>query len=136
MCQICLKQTRACSCIQVLTYGVPSASVLLLEFLRQSHEPGPHNVPLPRAELIRNLSVFVSLLSRFAVPGHGNYNTCKQAERKLAHILDRVLDPQPVQQHVVDDCTSSLDDFLDWSSYNAIWDFTTEYMQPQESFTT
>ena len=46
--------------MQVLTYGVPSASVLLLELLRQSHEPAPHAVPLPRAELIRNLSVFIS----------------------------------------------------------------------------
>ncbi|CAG7917568.1 unnamed protein product [Penicillium olsonii] len=119
----------------VLTFGVPSASVLLLELLRQSSEPGPHAVPLPRAELIRNLSVFVSFLSWVAVPGHGNYKTCKQAEKKLARILDQILDPQPVQQHVVDDCTSGLDDFLNWSNFNTTWDFTTGYIPLGESFT-
>lgn len=121
--------------MQVLTFGVPAASVLLLELLRQSHESGPHAVPLPRAELIRNLSVFVTFLSWVSVPGHGNYKTCQQAEKKLAHILDKILDPQPVQQHVVDDCTSGLDDFLNWSNYNTTWDFTTGYMPLNESFT-
>ncbi|KAJ5997335.1 hypothetical protein N7522_008995 [Penicillium canescens] len=118
----------------VLTYGVPSASVLLLELLRQSHEPGPHAVLLPRAELIRNLSVFVSLLSWVSCPGHGNYTTCKEAEKKLSHILDRLLDPQPVQQHVVDDATSGLDNFLNWSNYNTMWDFNSEYMSLGEGF--
>ncbi|KAJ5467749.1 transcriptional regulator family: Fungal Specific TF [Penicillium sp. IBT 31633x] len=118
----------------VLTYGVPAASVLLLELLRQSHEPGPHAVPLPRAELIRNLSVFISFLSWVAVPGHGNYHTCQQAEKKLSHILDRLLDPQPVQQHVVDDVTTGLDNFLNWSNYNTIWDFNTDYMPLAEGY--
>jgi len=121
--------------MQVLTYGVPSASVLLLELLRQSHDPGPHDVPLPRAELIRNLSVFVSFLSWVASPGHGNHNTCKQAEKRLSRILDQLLDPQPVQQHVVDDCTSGLDDFLNWSNYNTIWDLNPEGMPLDEGFT-
>ncbi|OQE47289.1 hypothetical protein PENCOP_c001G08116 [Penicillium coprophilum] len=118
----------------VLTYGVPSASVLLLELLRQSHEPGPHAVPLPRAELIRNLSVFISFLSWVAGPGHGNYHTCKQAEKKLSRILDQLLDPEPVQQHVVDDVTTGLDNFLNWSNYNTIWDFNADYMPPAEGF--
>ncbi|KAJ5582348.1 transcriptional regulator family: Fungal Specific TF [Penicillium sp. DV-2018c] len=118
----------------VLTYGVPSASVLLLELLRQSHEPGPHAVPLPRAELVRNLSVFISFLSWVAAPGHGNYHTCKQAEKKLSHILDQILDPQPVQQHVVDDVTTGLDSFLNWSNYNTIWDFNTDSLPLAEGF--
>ncbi|KAG0159467.1 hypothetical protein PDIDSM_6989 [Penicillium digitatum] len=118
----------------VLTYGVPSASVLLLELLQQSHEPGPHAVPLPRAELIRNLSVFISFLSWVAGPGHGNYHTCKEAEKKLSRILDQLLDPQPVQQHVVDDVTTGLDNFLNWSNYNTIWDFNTDYMPLTEGF--
>lgn len=107
----------------------------MLELLRQSHEPGPHAVPLPRAELIRNLSVFVSFLSWVAGPGHGNHYTCKQAEQKLSRILDQLLDPQPAQQHVVDDCTSGLDDFLSWSNYNTIWDFNPEGMPLDEGFT-
>ncbi|KAF4760534.1 hypothetical protein N7455_002161 [Penicillium solitum] len=118
----------------VLTYGVPSASVLLLELLRQSHEPGPHAVTLPRAELIRNLSVFISFLSWVAGPGHGNYHTCKEAEKKLSRILDQLLDPQPVQQHVVDDVTTGLDNFLNWSNYNTIWDFNNDYIPLAEGF--
>ncbi|KAJ5774043.1 Acyl-CoA N-acyltransferase [Penicillium paradoxum] len=118
----------------VLTYGVPSASVLLLELLHQSHQPGPHAVSLPRAELIRNVSVFISVLSWVAVPGHGNYHTCKQAEKKLSRILDQLLDPQPVQQHEVDDVTTGLDNFLNWSNYNSIWDFNTDYMPLADGF--
>lgn len=118
---------------QVLTYGLPSASVLLLELLRQSHRPGPHPVVLPRAELIRNLSVFVSFLSWVSRPGHGNYHTCKEAEKKLSYILDRLLDPQPVQAGVVDDVTSGLDNFLDWSDYT-IWDFTSDLMPLADGF--
>lgn len=70
-----------------LTYGLPCASVLLLELLHQSHGPGPHNVKLPRSELIRNLSVFISLLSWVSRPGHGNYHTCKEAEKSSRKFL-------------------------------------------------
>lgn len=112
--------------IQALTYGLPSASVLLVELLHQSHEPGPHAVVLPRAELIRNISVFISLLSWISRPGHGNYQTCKDAEKKLSRILDHLLDPQPVQADMVHDATSGLSSFLDWSNYNS-WDFNSEY---------
>ncbi|CAL5870326.1 uncharacterized protein PFLUO_LOCUS4562 [Penicillium psychrofluorescens] len=117
----------------VLSYGLPSASVLLIELLRQSHEPGPHATPLPRAELIRNLSVFVSFLSWVSRPGHGNYHTCKEAEKKLSYILDQLLDPQPVHAGVVDDATSGLHNFLNWSNYNT-WDFNSEYMPPADGF--
>lgn len=110
---------------QALTYGLPTASVLLLELLHQSHKPGPHNIELPRSELIRNLSVFISVLSWVSRPGHGNYHTCKEAEKKLSRILDQLLDPQPVPAETVHDVTSGLSSFLDWSNYNN-WDFSTE----------
>ncbi|KAJ5668761.1 hypothetical protein N7462_009831 [Penicillium macrosclerotiorum] len=116
-----------------LTYGIPSSSVLLLELLRQSHEPGPHNVHLPRAELIRSLSVFISILSWIARPGHGNYHTCKEAEKNLSRILDQVLDPQPVHAEMVQDVTSGLSSFLNWSTYNN-WDFSSEYFPPANGF--
>ncbi|EPS29977.1 hypothetical protein PDE_04927 [Penicillium oxalicum 114-2] len=109
-----------------LTYGVPSSGVLLLELLHQSHQPGPHSVVLPRAELIRNLSVFVSMLSWVARPGHGNYRTCKEAEKNLSRILDQVLDPQPVHAEAMHDVTTELSSFLNWSNYNS-WDFNSEY---------
>jgi len=118
---------------QALTYGLPSASVLLLELLHQSHQPGPHSVVLPRAELIRNLSVFISLLSWVSRPGHGNYRTCKEAERNLSRILDRLLDPQPVLAETVSDVTSDLSSFLNWSNYNS-WDFNSEYFPAEGGF--
>ncbi|KAL4979389.1 hypothetical protein BDW66DRAFT_148502 [Aspergillus desertorum] len=86
----------------VLYYGLPSASTLAFELLRQTQEPGPHPVMPPRPETIRNLSVFVSCLSWVATPGQGNYRTCKAVEKKLSDILDQILDPksdpQPVQE--------------------------------------
>ncbi len=118
---------------QALTYGVPSSGVLLLELLHQSHKPGPHNVVLPRAELVRNLSVFISMLSWIARPGHGNYRTCKEAEKNLSRILDQVLDPQPVHPETVHDVTSELSSFLNWSNYNS-WDFSSEYCPATNGF--
>ncbi|KAF4156224.1 hypothetical protein CNMCM6936_008987 [Aspergillus lentulus] len=117
----------------ILYYGLPSASVLTLELLRQSREVGPHAIVLPRAELIRNLSVFLSCLSWVARPGHGNYQTCKEVEKKLSHILDQILDPQPVQAEVFNDATSGLYNVLDW--YNPdTWDFNFEYLPSKDGF--
>ncbi|KAL6229412.1 hypothetical protein BDW75DRAFT_245760 [Aspergillus navahoensis] len=84
----------------VLYYGLPSASTLAFELLRQTQEPGPHPVMPPRPETIRNLSVFVSCLSWVATPGQGNYRTCKAVEKKLSDILDQILDPKPNPQPV------------------------------------
>ncbi|KAL4778198.1 hypothetical protein BJX76DRAFT_153113 [Aspergillus varians] len=80
-----------------LYYGLPSASILALELLRQTQEAGPHPAMPPRAEIIRNLSVFVSCLSWVATPGQGNYQTCKAVEKKLSDILDQILDPRAMQ---------------------------------------
>ncbi|KAL4864656.1 hypothetical protein BDV12DRAFT_188750 [Aspergillus spectabilis] len=79
----------------VLYYGLPAASILAFELLRQTQEPPPHPSLPPRSELIRNLSVFVSCLSWVASPGQGNYRTCKAVEKKLSDILDQILDPRP-----------------------------------------
>ncbi|KAJ5594734.1 uncharacterized protein N7459_000942 [Penicillium hispanicum] len=116
---------------QALTYGLPCASVLLLELLHQSHGSGLGQVGLPRAELIRNLSVFISMLGWVSRPGHGNYRACKEAEKKLSRILDQVLDPQAVQADVLHDVTSGLSDFLDWSNYST-WDFSSDYLSAND----
>ncbi|PLB40807.1 putative C6 transcription factor [Aspergillus candidus] len=108
-----------------LYYGLPSASVLMLELLHQTRDVGPRTAVLPRAEVIRNLSIFVSSLSWVARPGQGNYHTCKEVEKKLSHILDQILDPQPIQGEVYDDATSGLYNFLDWYNPNG-WDFGLE----------
>lgn len=88
---------------------------------------------LPRAELVRNLSVFISMLSWVARPGHGNYRTCKEAEKNLSRILDQVLDPQPVHAEMVLDVTSELSSFLNWSNHNS-WDFSSEYFPAANGF--
>ena len=115
---------------QLLYYGLPSASVLILELLHQNQGLGSYSTALPRAEIIRNLSVFISCLSWVARPGHGNYHTCKEAERKLSQILDQVLDPQPIEDFAFNDATSGLYSLLDWDNLNN-WDFTSEYLPPQ-----
>ncbi|THC89211.1 hypothetical protein EYZ11_011346 [Aspergillus tanneri] len=117
----------------ILYYGLPSASVLMLELLHQAQDAGLRSIILPRAELIRNLSVFVSCLSWVSRPSHGNYQTCKEAEKKLSHILDQILDPQPIQQEILNDVTSGLSNFLDF--YNpSNWDFNSEYLPPADGF--
>lgn len=119
--------------VQFLYYGLPSASVLILELLHQNQGIGTYTTALPRAEIIRNLSVFISCLSWVARPGHGNYHTCKEAERKLSHILDQVLDPQPIEDLAFHDATSGLYSLLDWyhPSNPNNWDFNSEYLPPQ-----
>ncbi|KAI3001855.1 hypothetical protein CBS147346_6258 [Aspergillus niger] len=117
-----------------LYYGLPSASVLILELLHQNQGIGTYTTALPRAEIIRNLSVFISCLSWVARPGHGNYHTCKEAERKLSHILDQVLDPQPIEDMAFNDATSGLYSLLDWyhPSNPNNWDFNSEYLPLQD----
>ncbi|XHF97795.1 hypothetical protein AWENTII_001374 [Aspergillus wentii] len=118
----------------VLSYGLPSASLLILELLHQNQGLGPHPIALPRAELIRNLSIFISCLSWVARPGHGNYHTCKQVEKRLSQILDQILDPQPMQGELFNDATSGLNDFLDWYTYSN-WDFNSEFLPSRDGFT-
>ncbi|KAE8355181.1 hypothetical protein BDV28DRAFT_55721 [Aspergillus coremiiformis] len=131
-CEPCMDLNRHFSWI-ILYYGVPCASVLTLELLHQTQEIGPHSVVLPRAEIIRNLSVFLSCLSWVPRPTYGNYQTCKEAEKKLSHILDQIIDPQPIQRDVFNDVTSGLDSFLDW--YNpSNWDFNAEYLSSTDGF--
>ena len=117
----------------MLYYGLPSACVLAFEVLRQGQKPGPHPVVLPRSEIIRNLSVFVSCLAWVASPSpsHGNYTACKDVEKKLSSILDRILDPLPlVAPHedlsFVENVVSGLEPYLDWNQFNTL-DFNSEY---------
>ncbi|KAE8145297.1 putative C6 transcription factor [Aspergillus avenaceus] len=117
----------------ILYYGLPSASVLTLELLHQTQELSTHAVSLPRAEIIRNLSVFLSCLSWVPRPTHGNYHTCKEAEKTLSHILDQIIDPQPILRESFDDVTSGLHNFLDWYNPNS-WDFNAESLPFTDGF--
>lgn len=109
----------------------------------------PHSSSLgSRAELIRNLSVFISNLALVVRPGDGNQQTCKEAELRLIRILDQVLDPRPTVTHAtsaaspqqqqegawfgppipgvdgLDHAGTGLEDFLNWfDSGDLRWDF-------------
>ncbi|KAH8699248.1 putative C6 transcription factor [Talaromyces proteolyticus] len=123
----------------VLYYGLPSACVLAFEVLRQTQNPEAHRLPsvhLPRSEIIRNLSVFVSCLAWVASPSpsHGNYAVCKEVEQKLSHILDQILDPPrrisaPVEDlSFVQNFASGLEGYLDWNQFNNnAYDFNSDY---------
>ncbi|KAL2868408.1 putative C6 transcription factor [Aspergillus lucknowensis] len=116
-----------------LYYGLPSASILAFELLRQTKEPGPHPVMPPRAELIRNLSIFVSCLSWAARPGQGNYRTCKAVEKKLSDILDQILDPQPSQRELLDGDNNGLYSLLSWYSPDN-WEFDPFELPSKDGF--
>lgn len=117
----------------ILYYGLPSACVLAFEILRQNQTPGPHPLVLPRSEIIRNLSVFVSCLGWVASPSpnHGNNAICKEVEKKLSRILDEILDPVPVvapheDLNFVQNVASGLEPYFDWNQFIS-YDFNPEY---------
>ncbi|KAF2103596.1 hypothetical protein NA57DRAFT_72575 [Rhizodiscina lignyota] len=86
----------------ILYYGLPSAALLSAELYRQqAQQPPPssqsflstaNTVPLPRSELIRNLSVFVSAMEWASSPSDGNYSLCVRARRHLSRVLDEILE--------------------------------------------
>ncbi|KAI9368876.1 hypothetical protein BJX61DRAFT_536878 [Aspergillus egyptiacus] len=117
----------------VLYYGLPSASILAFELLRRTQEAGPHPAMPPQAELIRNLSVFVSSLSWVARPGQGNYRTCKAVEKKLSEILDQILDPQPAQRDFLNGSHTGLYSMVNWYSPEN-YNFNPFDFPSQESF--
>ncbi|KAL2808410.1 hypothetical protein BJX63DRAFT_424636 [Aspergillus granulosus] len=117
----------------VLYYGLPSASILAFELLRQTQEPGPHPAMPPRAEIIRNLSIFVSSLSWVARPGDGNYRTCKAVEKKLSDILDQILDPQPAQGDFLGGDNNGLYSLLNWYSPDT-WELGTFEFPSNDGF--
>jgi len=75
----------------ILYYGLPSAGILAVE-LRRQQRGEQTAVKLPRAETIRNLSVFTSALEWNSRAGDGNSPVCAHAHRALSQILDDLLD--------------------------------------------
>jgi hypothetical protein len=77
-------------------YGLPPSALLAIELLRQQQaSPGQPQVRLPRAEIIRNISVFISSLEWVAKPDDGNYDLCQGARQLLDSILNAILDSHP-----------------------------------------
>jgi hypothetical protein len=77
-------------------YGLPPSALLAIELLRQQQATsGQPQVRLPRAEIIRNISVFISSLEWVAKPDDGNYDLCQGARSMLDGILNAILDSHP-----------------------------------------
>ena len=77
-------------------YGLPPSALLAIEILRQQQaSPGDPQLRLPRAEIIRNVSVFISSLEWVAKPDDGNYDLCQGAKQLLESILNAILDSHP-----------------------------------------
>ena len=81
--------------VWAITYsGIPSAGVLSVELLRQCKYPGTVYYPLPRSEIIQNLSVFIGCLD-WVRPSEGNYTLCARMRKVIKRILDEVLELPP-----------------------------------------
>ncbi|KAF2834548.1 hypothetical protein M501DRAFT_1009108 [Patellaria atrata CBS 101060] len=75
-------------------YGLPCAAVLAFELLRQEHTRGSLTSPLPRSELIQDLSVFIAFLGTIA-PTDSNKVIYEHGRAALKRILDKILAPTP-----------------------------------------
>lgn len=88
----------ALSNTKILYYGLPGASILAVDLLKQSTQPyhcrNRHLDVVPRSEVIQNLSVLVSHLQRAVRYEGGNRDSCKWAHRVLSLILEQVIDPK------------------------------------------
>ena len=71
-------------------YGVPSAGVLCVELLKALKSPDSNRPVIPRAELIRKLSIFVSCLEWARTPDE-TYTLCGHMHKIIGHIMDQVL---------------------------------------------
>lgn len=70
--------------------GVPSAGVLCVELLKALKSPASDRPVILRAEVIQNLSVFVSCLE-WARPTDETYTLCGHMNTIISHIMDQVL---------------------------------------------
>ena len=84
------------SCI-LNAHGLRTAAVIAVELLKQEQCPALATAtPLPRSEIIQDLSVFASSLSSID-PSDGNYELCVAGHRIIKRILDRILSPPPAR---------------------------------------
>ena len=79
-------------------YGVPSAGVLCVELLKALKSPDSDRPVIPRAEVIRKLSIFVSCLE-WARPADETYTLCGHMHKIISHIMDQVLSNNGSLEH-------------------------------------
>jgi hypothetical protein len=106
--------------MQVILYGIPSASVLASALQEQQRTCHPFPPSISRAEIIRMLSVLISHLetaahldSSSARPGEANYNLCRKACKAFTRVMDNVLDPQKPRSNGEGITPTSHDDNID-----------------------
>lgn len=79
----------------ITNYGIPAASALSVALWKQTNAPRAHPPTPGRADIIMDLSVFLTCLDWIS-PSDGNYVLCKRSRKLIKHILDGILDPKPV----------------------------------------
>ena len=89
-----LSQMPTNNSTQMIYYAIPCASVLILELLRQTDQPQPHQpMAVSRSTLIQDLSVLISCCDWLTEPDQQNYKLCKRAQSIFSRSLDRILNP-------------------------------------------
>jgi hypothetical protein len=77
---------------QMQLYGFPAASVLI-ETLRSETRSGiPVDYTTPRAEIIRNLCVFISHLDSVELPRNGSDALFKRASKYFRTVIDEAIE--------------------------------------------
>ncbi|KAF2489730.1 hypothetical protein BU16DRAFT_597224 [Lophium mytilinum] len=79
----------------VLSFGIPSGSVLVTALQEQSATGASLPASITRSEIIRSISVLISNLESVSRPGDGNYPICKKAAKTFTRLIDDILDPKP-----------------------------------------
>jgi hypothetical protein len=88
-----LKEYRMDFIWLLASHGLRSAAILAVELYKREQLPVyPTNPRLPRAETIRELSIFVERLGAID-PADGMYSFCYQGRRVISCILDKILAP-------------------------------------------
>ena len=110
------------------THGIPAASILAIELLRQdqsSQSTTTELFPLNRSDTIQSLSVFAACLGTIR-PDSNGYQSCDRARKFVKRVLDVILGSGPAaQERVVEDaadptlCTplfeqGNEEDFMHW----------------------
>lgn len=85
-------------------HGLRSAAVVAVELLKQEMLPAyPVEPLLPRSETIQDLAIFAARLATVE-PNDVSSNLCKQGNRVITKILDRILSPEGARQTVEKSC--------------------------------
>ncbi|KAJ6782120.1 hypothetical protein PWT90_06661 [Aphanocladium album] len=82
----------------ILYYGFPGASILAVDLWKGLHgspdDSAGQTDSIPRAEVLQNLSVFISTLQRIIDRKEAHSPACKWVHGSLSRILSEILDPQ------------------------------------------